>query len=36
MIHIDNLIKIFSLNYKLSQIVINLEKKYINIKYLIL
>lgn len=36
MIHIDNLIKIFSLNYKLSQIVINLEKEYINIKYLIL
>lgn len=36
MIHIDNLIKIFSLNYKLSQIVVNLEKEYINIKYLIL
>lgn len=35
MIHIDNLIKIFSLIYKLSQIVI-LEKEYINIKYLIL
>lgn len=36
MIHIDNLIKIFSLIYKLSQIVIILEKEYINIKYLIL
>lgn len=36
MIQLDNLIKIFSLIYKLSQIVIILEEEYINIKYLIL
>lgn len=36
MIQLGNLIKIFSLIYKLSQIVIILEEEYINIKYLIL